>query len=113
MKAVLLADTVFLTKLNAQQAQSPPACQFFEVSESSAPEYSAWRCAGATHYIEPVPMIALNNAEARLEADETAEEEHVLGLLSGVVADHAAGIMQVRDGLRQVLRLEHLNHGRP
>ena len=40
-------------------------------------------------------MIALNNTEARLEADEGAEEEHILGQLSGVVATHAAAIMQV------------------
>ena len=40
-------------------------------------------------------MVALNNMEARLDAEEASEEERILGVLSGVVADHAAAIMQV------------------
>ena len=40
-------------------------------------------------------MVALNNAEAQLEAREAAEEERILGLLSGTVARHAGAILQV------------------
>lgn len=50
---------------------------------------------GATHYVEPKPVIGLNNLEARLEAAEAEEEENVLGQLSQTVAANAGAILQV------------------
>ena len=46
--------------------------------------------------MEPKPVIALNNQEARLDAAESAEEDRVLGRLSDIVASNAATILQVR-----------------
>ena len=45
--------------------------------------------------MEPKPVIALNNLEARLDAAESEEEERVLARLSEVVAANAASILQV------------------
>ena len=46
--------------------------------------------------MEPKPVIALNNLEARLDAAESEEEERVLARLSEVVAANAASILQAR-----------------
>ena len=44
------------------------------------------RCRGSTLYIEPEPVVALNNAEARLAAAKEEEEAAILLALSRQVA---------------------------
>ena len=45
-----------------------------------------FRCRGSTLYIEPEPVVALNNAEARLAAAKEEEEAAILLALSHQVA---------------------------
>ena len=44
---------------------------------------------GATHYYEPAPAVALNNAETLLEEAEKKEEEQVLRLLTRLISTRA------------------------
>jgi len=50
---------------------------------------------GATFYMEPAPLIDLNNADARLTSQERRVEEKVLCRLSASVAASSAQILQV------------------
>ena len=50
---------------------------------------------GATLYVEPAPIVPLNNSEARLSDAVAAEEARVLQRLSRTVAKHAAVVSQV------------------
>ncbi|KAK9809345.1 hypothetical protein WJX73_007359 [Symbiochloris irregularis] len=50
---------------------------------------------GATLYLEPAPLVALNNAEARLADAVEAEEGRVLQYLTKTVAKHARVIGKV------------------
>lgn len=50
---------------------------------------------GATFYMEPAPLIDLNNADARLTSQERRAEEKVLCRLSASVAASSAQILQV------------------
>jgi len=50
---------------------------------------------GATFYMEPAPLIDLNNADARLTAQEARVEQRVLRRLSDSVAACSEQILQV------------------
>ena len=50
---------------------------------------------GATLYMEPAPLVDLNNAAARLAAQEGEAELEVLQRLSHSVARHASQLLQV------------------
>ena len=50
---------------------------------------------GATFYMEPAPLIRLNDEDARLTAREAAVERRVLARLSGLVAACSQQILQV------------------
>jgi dsDNA-specific endonuclease/ATPase MutS2 len=51
---------------------------------------------GATFYMEPAPLIELNNADARLTSQERQAEERVLRRLSASVAASSPQILQVK-----------------
>lgn len=50
---------------------------------------------GATLYMEPAPIVPLNNSEARLADAVAAEEARVLRRLGRAVAKHAGVISKV------------------
>ena len=54
----------------------------------------ATSASGATLYLEPAPLVQLNNAEALLAGRERDEERRVLRRLSGAVASHAPALLQ-------------------
>ena len=55
---------------------------------------------GATLYMEPAPLVDLNNAAARLAAQEGEAELAVLQRLSQSVARHASQLLQVNVHIR-------------
>ena len=50
---------------------------------------------GSTIYMEPEPVVALNNAEAMLRAQEQEEEESILAELSGMVKESTLSLQHI------------------
>lgn len=50
---------------------------------------------GSTIYMEPEPVVALNNAEAMLRAQEQEEEESILAELSRMVKESTMSLQHI------------------
>jgi len=71
--------------------------------KSSLPKGSvalATSASGNTIYMEPAPLIPMNNAEAALAAQEQEEEVRVLRMLSGLVGRECGRLNDVMEGLK-------------
>lgn len=71
--------------------------------KSSLPKGSvalATSASGSTIYMEPAPLIPMNNAEAALAAQEQEEEVRVLRALSGLVGSECGRLNDVIEGLK-------------